>query len=89
MLFNIGSFHIFDVSGFFNYLLVVLLGRPHPPPLRAAPAALAFQFNFKVWGERVLLLGRPSSPLPPGNLRHHVKILPQFDGTQNLPPSNL
>ena len=38
-----------------------------PLPCRLYPAALAFYRNLKVWGERVLLLGRalptPSTPL--------------------------
>ena len=43
-----------------------------PLPHRLYPAALAFYRNFKVWGERVLLLGRPTSPLPRGNLQHEL-----------------
>ena len=45
-----------------------------PLPHRPYPAALAFYRNFKVWGERVLLLGRPTSPLPPGNLPHDLEV---------------
>ena len=45
-----------------------------PLPCRPYPAALAFYRNFKVWGERVLLLGRPTSPLPPGNLPHDLEV---------------
>ena len=45
-----------------------------PLPRRLYPAALAFYRNVKVWGERVLLLGRPTSPLPPGNLPHDLEV---------------
>ena len=48
--------------------------RAAPLPRRLYPAALAFYRNFKVWGERVLLLGRPTSPLPPGNLPHDLEV---------------
>ena len=50
-----------------------------PLPHRPYPAALAFYRNFKVWGERVLLLGRPTSPLPPGNLQHEPPTPPPFE----------
>ena len=43
-------------------------------PTRPYPAAFAFYRNFKVWGERVLLLGRTTSPLPPGNLPHDLEV---------------
>ena len=48
--------------------------RAAPLPCRLYPAALGVDRNFKVWGERVLLLGRPTSPLPPGNLPHDLEV---------------
>ena len=57
---------------FVDYVILVEITRAAPLPCRPYPAALAFYRNFKVWGERVLLLGRPSSPIPPGNLQHDL-----------------